>query len=179
MHIPPKTFFDYHVASGISFEWGRLRHDNFPSCIDYSTVTFQGNEHNWKLMHYDSTAGRYIDITLSGYPDIQCNIICGNTPSFSDFAFMTAPTIQDLIDSVEEMNLQQGIQNSLDAKLLAAQDTLNATNSGQNATAISKLNALINEVEAQRGNKLTTSQADALHSFATNLIKLIQGDTQF
>jgi hypothetical protein len=77
------------------------------------------------------------------------------------------------------MNLQQGIGNSLDAKLTAAQDALNAENSGQQSTAVSKLNSFINEVEAQRVNKLTTSQADELHAFATNLIKLIQGETSF
>jgi ABC-type transporter Mla subunit MlaD len=66
-----------------------------------------------------------------------------------------------------------------DAKLESAQEALTAKNEGHIDTAVNKLNAFINEVEAQRGNKLTTSQADELHAFGTNLIKLLQGDTQF
>jgi hypothetical protein len=149
---------------------------NVEVCIDYSAITINGNENNLKLMHYDAVLG-WTNITSS--LDTANDILCGITTSFSDFAVMTAPTIPNLITRVQEMNLQQGIENSLDAKLTAAQDAINAENSGLHETAISKLNAFINEVEAQRGNKLTTSQADELHAFATNLIKLIQGDTSF
>jgi hypothetical protein len=127
-------------------------------------------------MHFGS-GGQPADITSS--LNTSTNIICGITTSFSDFAVMTAPTIPDLIARVQEMNLQQGIENSLDAKLSGAQDALNAENGGLHETAVNKLNAVINEVEAQRGNKLTPTQADELHAFATNLIKLIQGETQF
>ena len=86
----------------------------------------------------------------------------------------TPPTIADLIEVVEEMNLQKGIQNGLDAKLQSALDALNSANNGQQATAVSKLNAFINQVEGQRGNQLTNAQADQLIAFATNLINLLQ-----
>ena len=58
--------------------------------------------------------------------------------------------------------MQQGISNSLDAKLdnvVKAIDDLNANN---NVAAINSLNAFINAVEAQRGKKLTDAQADSL-----------------
>ena len=86
------------------------------------------------------------------------------------------PTIADLINNVQAMNLQQGIENSLDAKLTSAQDALNAQDNGQISIAVNKLNAFINEVEAQRGNKLTDAQADELITYAQNLINLIQGN---
>lgn len=85
-------------------------------------------------------------------------------------------TIGNLINIVQQMNLQQGIQNSLDAKLEAAQEALNAANSGQQATAVSKLNAFINQVEGQRGNQLSNAQADELITYAQNLINIIQGN---
>src|SRR5205807_2553580 len=124
---------------------------------------------NLKLMHYgyDSVLQSWVwsNIAETGYPNTTTHTICGLTTSFSDFALMTVPTIPGLISSVDEMNLQQGIENSLDAKLARAQEALDATNSGLTDTAISKLNAFINEVEAQRGNLITTAQADGLHAY--------------
>ena len=62
------------------------------------------------------------------------------------------------------MNLQQGIWNSLDAKLQAAINAWDKVNKGQGAVAINMLNAFINECEAQRDKKLTSEQADELIS---------------
>ncbi len=159
----PPTYYNISTTAVFS--------GNVQVCIDYTSLEFHGNENNLKLMHYDPTAG-WTNITTS--LDTVNNILCGNTASFSDFAIMTAPTIQDLIDKVQEMNLHQGIENSLDAKLQSAQEALNANNNGNSSTALNKLNSFINEVEAQRGNKISNSQADELHYFASNLIKLIQ-----
>jgi hypothetical protein len=164
----PPTY--YNISTTATFT------GNVEVCITYDQATIQGAENQLKLMHFTPAEG-WTNTTTS--LDTNANIICGITTSFSDFAVMTAPTIGDLIVRVEEMNLHQGIENSLDAKLAAAQDAINANNNGQYQTAISKLNSFITEVEAQRGNKLTNSQADELHAFAINLINLIQGTTQF
>jgi hypothetical protein len=48
----------------------------------------------------------------------------------------TTPTIQALITKVNDMNLQQGIENSLDAKLSRAQEALDANNNGLKETVI-------------------------------------------
>ncbi|MDH5483489.1 MAG: hypothetical protein OEY22_11540 [Candidatus Bathyarchaeota archaeon] len=82
--------------------------------------------------------------------------------------------IQDLIDDVQSLNLQQGIVNSLDAKLTNALSALNALNAGQRNDAVNKLNAFINEVEAQRGTKLTNEQADYLITAVQDVIALTQ-----
>jgi parallel beta-helix repeat protein len=81
----------------------------------------------------------------------------------------------DLIDLVESMNLQQGIDNSLDAKLTSALDALEALNADKRNDAINKINAFINEVEAQREKKLTNEQADLLIAAAQEIIDLIRG----
>ena len=83
--------------------------------------------------------------------------------------------IEDLIEDIENMNLQQGIDNSLDAKLEASLDALDALNSEQRNDAVNKLCAFMNAVEAQRGNKLTEEQADYLIAEAQRIIDLIQG----
>jgi len=112
----------------------------------------------------------------------------GDTPYFIDennvdrYPFMKEsgweiPTpeqaICDLIDLVQSMNLQQGIDNSLDAKLTAVLHALEALNADQRNDAINKLNAFINEVEAQRGKKLTNEQADYLIAATQEIIDLI------
>lgn len=164
----PPTY--YNISTTATFS------GNVEVCINYSSLNVPGNENVLKLMHYEPGAG-WVDITTS--INTNANIICGITTSFSDFAVMAAPTIPDLINTTQAMNLQQGIENSLDTKLQAAQDALNAQDNGLNQTAINKLEAFINEVEAQRGKALSNNQANELHSFATNLIKIIQGETQF
>jgi len=83
--------------------------------------------------------------------------------------------ILNLIDDIDSMNLQQGIDNSLDSKLESALDSLEALNAGQRNDAINKLYAIINAVEAQRGNKITDEQADYLVSEAQRIIDLING----
>ena len=148
---------------------------NVTVCFNYNDTTIQGSESKLKLMHFDGQ--RWVNITTS--LDTTANIICGITTSFSDFALMTEPTIQDLINLVENLNLQQGIQNSLDAKLQRVQDALAAERNNNQVEATNALTAFVSEVEAQRGNKLTIDQADHLHSFADNLIKIVQGVNQF
>jgi WD40 repeat protein len=70
--------------------------------------------------------------------------------------------IDDLIEIVESMNLQNGVDNSLDSKLENAKDALDSLKANEGQTVINKLNAFINEVEAQRDKKLTDDQADIL-----------------
>ena len=81
-------------------------------------------------------------------------------------------TIEDLINETLEMNLQQGIENSLDKKLQSAQRALNDMSNKNYKEVINKLNAFINEVEAQRENKITNEQADTLIGMANHIIDL-------
>lgn len=73
------------------------------------------------------------------------------------------------------MNLQQGIENSLDAKLENAQDALLAANAGNRNDAVNKLEAFVNAVEALRGKALTDAQADQLVSVANSIIAILLG----
>lgn len=164
----PPTY--YNISTTATFS------GNVEVCINYSALNVPGNENALRLMHYEPGGG-WSDITTS--LNTNANIICGLTTSFSDFAVMAAPTIPDLINTTQAMNLKQGIENSLDVKLQAAQDALNAQDHGLHQTAVNKLEAFINEVEAQRGKAISNNQANELHTFATNIIKIIQSETQF
>ena len=82
--------------------------------------------------------------------------------------------IADLIALVKSFNLKQGIENSFDAKLQNVLAALDAAEDGDTATACNKLDAFINEVQAQTGKAITAAQASQLIA-ATNQIKATLG----
>ena len=69
------------------------------------------------------------------------------------------PTIADLIDSVEALDLHGGIENGLLKKLTTAQRNLDA---GDLAGACDKLASFIDQVQAQSGKKIDADDADDL-----------------
>ena len=87
---------------------------------------------------------------------------------------LAANLIEELLNLVESMNLHNGIDNSLDAKLENAKKSLESVQNGNHQDAINKLQAFINECEAQKGGKLTDAQADLLISQAQEIINLLQ-----
>jgi hypothetical protein len=105
---------------------------------------------------------------------IQLIVNDGVVNSDPDQVIITAQTpqeaIEDLINTVESFNLQQGISNSLDAKLEVAIRALDDLNENNDAAAVSSLQAFINAVEAQSGKELTEVQADELINIAQTII---------
>ena len=81
--------------------------------------------------------------------------------------------VEELAVAVYDLNLQNGIENSLDAKLDAALKAIDDLNENNDAAAINSLNAFINAVEAQRDNKITSAQADELIAKANGIIAML------
>jgi hypothetical protein len=77
----------------------------------------------------------------------------------------------DLISQVEELGLPKGAENSLVSKL---ENALDSIGKGQTKAAVNKLEAFINEVEAQQGKKIPQSDADALIAAAQYIIAVIE-----
>lgn len=77
----------------------------------------------------------------------------------------------DLADLVKSLDLHHGIENSLVKKVNNACKKFEKGNI--NAT-INQLQAFINQVEAQRGKKISEEDADMLMQFALNAIQQIQ-----
>lgn len=109
-------------------------------------------------------------------------VLPGQTSAGGRDAFVTRMThlsaaqlIQQLVAQVVALNLRQGITNSFDAKLQTALNALEDANQNNNAAAVSLLQAFINSVEAQRGNELTSEQADALIATALEIISVLGG----
>lgn len=80
----------------------------------------------------------------------------------------------DLAQMVVAMNVQAGVENSLDAKLQNAIAALDDSKRGDKYSAINMLQALINEVNAQRGSRLTDAQATQLVHAAMVIIYAIE-----
>ena len=78
--------------------------------------------------------------------------------------------VEQLVGFVEELNLEVGIENGFDAKLEAAQQALTDVNKNNDVAAVNSLEAFVNSVEAQRGNKLTDEQTDNLVALAQAII---------
>ncbi|MBI3290364.1 hypothetical protein HYZ78_03120 [Candidatus Microgenomates bacterium] len=101
----------------------------------------------------------------------------GTRADMGAYPFFQVPTpsaqVEDLIDTVESFNLQQGINNSLDAKLDAALNALDDLNENNDQAAINSLQAFINAVEAQRGSQITNEQADELVNRAQEIINTL------
>jgi len=81
--------------------------------------------------------------------------------------------LEKLIQDVNDLNLQQGIDNSLDAKLDTAMQALEDINTNNDVAAINSLQAFINAVEAQRGKQISDTDADTLIAAAQEIIALI------
>ena len=67
-----------------------------------------------------------------------------------------------LVLTVEDMNIQSGISNSLDAKLNAALNALDDLKSNNDIAALNSMDAFANAVEAQRGKQISEVDADIL-----------------
>ncbi len=98
------------------------------------------------------------------------------TDSGSAYVFAPNPAItalEQLIATVMSFNLQQGIENGLDAKLDAAILALDDIGNNNDDAAINMLVAFIQNVEAQRGTHLTDAQVDQLVAEAQAIIDLL------
>jgi nitrous oxidase accessory protein NosD len=104
-------------------------------------------------------------------------IIPGTATSRDNYPLMISnyvpQALADLVDDVVDLNLQQGISNSLDMKLDAVSKALEDVNENNDVAAINALGAFINAVQAQRGNKISEDDADALIATAQQIIDLI------
>jgi HYR domain len=84
-----------------------------------------------------------------------------------------AAQVSELIVAVQGFNLQQGISNSLDAKLQNVLNALAGAANGETAAVCNQLGAFINETTAQSGKKLTVAQANQLIAAAQQIRAVI------
>ena len=78
--------------------------------------------------------------------------------------------INNLANLVMEINLNAGISNSLNSKLDTALGALDDVNTKNDGAALNSMYAFCNSVSAQRGKKLSGTQADQLIAAANGII---------
>jgi hypothetical protein len=160
----PRTY--YNIKTTAEYE-GTVKLE-----ILYDDIAFE-KESAVRLQHRKKEEWK--DITTS--VDEELKLVEGVADSLSIFALFEAADpcglIADLIGDVMALNIQQGIQNSFDAKLNAALGALDDVNENNDVAAINTLEAFINAVEAQRGDKISQTDADALIAAAQQIIDLL------
>ncbi|MHC4427309.1 MAG: LamG domain-containing protein [Planctomycetota bacterium] len=127
------------------------------------TVTLTGSEPGL-IAYWNFDDGTANDVTPNGHD----GLLGGDAEIIS-----IADLLSVLADQAFALNLQHGIENSLDAKLDSALQALDDVNQNNDVAAINSLQAFINAVEAQCGNHIPVEQADALIETAQQIIELL------
>jgi len=135
----------------------------------------------WELLHieestiehtfwYDKTTG-----LLIGQEAIADSVKVNTTLVDTNIIQLIPPSpterTEELLETIDTWDLPKGTENSLSSKLKGA---IHLLDKGNENGAIHKLMDFINQVDAQRGKKLTDDQADYLTTEAQRIIDLIQ-----
>ncbi len=93
------------------------------------------------------------------------------------FGQLSAPIlIDDLTSDIMDLDLPKGTKNNLIAKISVADKIIEDENVNNDIAAISALESFINQVEAQRGKKISIEDADELVAKAQAIINLLQSE---
>ncbi|MFC1954471.1 PKD domain-containing protein [Chloroflexota bacterium] len=115
--------------------------------------------------HKYSAAGQYT-VTLT----VIDNYGASDQDTMTIIVLTIGEALQDLVFGVGELDLPNGIKNSLISKLENTQSSFERQN---NKAAINQLGAFVNEVEAQRGKAITVEKANELISEAFRIMNNI------
>lgn len=161
------------VGTFYEIETNAAFNGNVELCLSYDDTGLAADqEADLQVMHYDGVAWEPLRTSV----DTVNNIACAVTSSFSTFALghsiphPAQDSINELIAQVAILNVSAGIVNSLDAKLDCVSQALADFNQNNNNAAASAMNAFISEVEAQRGRRITNTEADALIDRAQQIL---------
>jgi hypothetical protein len=159
-------YVDFYLGSTLQGTFDALEsHVSGPNTVYWEDVPFDSvTIRAYGTVYLDAVQGAVTEGTLVGGSYVS------HTGTVTALPGDPVGMIANLVGLVTGYNLQQGIDNSLDAKLAAALDALEDVNANNDAAAVNKLEAFIGEVEAQRGKRITDEQADALGADAQAII---------
>ncbi|UCG15956.1 MAG: SBBP repeat-containing protein [Phycisphaerales bacterium] len=148
---------------------------------DYATIKYDSSGNELWVARYNGP-GNSLDLgevmALDGSGNLYVTGGSFGDGTYLDYATIKyvqdpAAGIEALIAAVISLNLQQGIENSLDSKLDAAQQALQDINKNNNVAAINALGAFINAVQAQAGVHIPVDDANALIAAAQQIIDVL------
>jgi hypothetical protein len=153
--------------------------------MDYATVKYDTNGNQLWVVRYDGPESSQ-DGACAMALDSSGNVYVTGLShgSGTDYDYVTVKYSQlvdpvqgllELAQDVIELNLQNGIENELDAKLDTVLRALSDVNENNDRAATEALEAFIYAVRAQRGNKISDAEADALIAAAQEIIDILNG----
>ena len=155
---------------------------NCSTCVNSSAERFNPSTNSWtndasmnsrRQVHEAVLLGNGAVLVIEGGQDTPINVGAPGAEVYSGLG-TPAAQIDNIVATINGFNLAgtvsggQGITNALNSKLASVDADL-AMVPPDTSGACSTLNAFINQVNAQRGNKLTVSQADSLLASANQL----------
>jgi len=147
------------------FNYGGLL--DFFSLFDYKQNWSSNYWSNWTTPDADGDGfvdNPYVILIATG---VQDNLPCARENGW------IATRIEQLIDQVEGLDVQQGIEKSLLARLEAGLRILDHLTEKNDVAAIKSLQAFINGVEVRRGKTIPEEDAVALIDAAQEIIDLL------
>jgi hypothetical protein len=144
---------------------------NFSNAVltfSYDPTLTASQVSNLRVLHYNTTAGTWDDVTVDCGVSPACSLnttnhtIQGTVMSFSPFTIgVGTPTFyfDSLLGKIASEVTQQGVMRGFRAKATAARA---AFQRGDKATAKNQLNSLLADIQAQSGKAITSAQASDL-----------------
>ncbi len=117
---------------------------------------------DWFVDYTGIAALSYGDLVIAGQPDSESNTTLVNR------IIVTPGGLMDEIINLPEEELAPEIKNSLIKKV---ENALSSFLKGNTNAAIAKLEALLNQIEALRGNKISEETADHLNRLVWHMIR--------
>jgi ELWxxDGT repeat protein len=97
--------------------------------------------------------------------------VSGSGSTILDVRFNVIHALESLVADLASVNLANGIQNSLDKKLEAVLRALSDLRENNGISAKNAMAAFVNEIYAQRGDKISIEDADRFISAAEEIIE--------
>ena len=144
-------------------------------CFQAFTVNDPSTFAGLSLLHVIN--GVPVDVTSSR--NFSTRTVCGAVTSFSPFILVKGALgqLQDIVRYVNESDLRKGIQTSLDAKLQNAESAFSSATGHDDSSVCNLMSAFINNVQAQTGNLITTTESAHMIA-AANQVKATVSCTQ-
>jgi len=167
------TVIQLDGTGSIDPDGGPLTYEWTTDCVEATLIDPQDAQ---PILIVDTSQGILIncDVTLTVTDEAGTVDTCVTSVAIE--ACSPSNLATDLTVIVEDLNLQQGIDSSLDVKIDTALQAMEDINENNDIAAINALYAFINCVEAQRDKKITSEQADELIAYALAIIDSLNGE---
>jgi hypothetical protein len=168
--------FRYHDCTYNGWRYRITSEPIFDEWVTYTVVfnpTWSDSEATSAGWYQETSSPSFSETLADVYTtEIRIEGSGGVYACIDNFRMEEKESIDLIIKDVEEMDLPQGVEDSLLSILEAA---LRSIDTGNEMAAIQQLQAFIRMVEAMSGNKLTEEEANALIAAAQAIIDELTG----